>query len=150
MNRKQKKNHFSTMLLLVITMLSACEEATLEYEAIMKPNGDIAKYSELSAGTSTIFLTSSKAYDLPAPWVANSLSIRFNNGDILYDNPFTEESGLGPVYAGYSCGSCHKNAGRTPSTIYSQYGSGNYGFSSMLVYIVRKNGGFFRDYGRVL
>lgn len=150
MNKKQKKNHSSTMLLLVMTMLSACEEATLEYEAIMKPNGDIAKYSELSAGTSTIFLTSSKAYDMPAPWVTNSLSIRFNNGDILYDNPFTEESGLGPVYAGYSCGCCHKNAGRTPSTIYSQYGSGNYGFSSMLVYIVRKNGGFFRDYGRVL
>lgn len=58
--------------------------------------------------------------------------------------------GLGPVYAGYSCGSCHRNAGRTKPTLWSEGGSGSYGFSSMLVYISRKNGAFFQDYGRVL
>jgi CxxC motif-containing protein (DUF1111 family) len=54
------------------------------------------------------------------------------------------------VYAGYSCGSCHRNAGRTKPGIWSEGGSGSYGFSAMLVYITRKNGAFFQDYGRVL
>ena len=36
------------------------------------------------------------------------------------------------------------------STLYTAGGSGIYGFSSMLVYITRKNGKFFRQYGRVL
>ena len=39
------------------------------------------------------------------------------NGDGLYDDVRTSTNGtgggLGPVYAGYSCGSCHHNAGRT-------------------------------------
>ena len=68
--------------------------------------------------------------------------------------------GLGPVYAGYSCGSCHRNAGRTKPALWTQvgtdddgtpvYGSGEYGFSSMLVYVTRKNGAFFQNYGRVI
>lgn len=58
--------------------------------------------------------------------------------------------GLGPVYAGYSCGSCHSNAGRTKPALWADGGSGNYGFSAMLVYVTRKNGAFFKDYGRVL
>ena len=43
-----------------------------------------------------------------------------------------------------------RNAGRTKPTLWSEGGSGNYGFSSMLVYITRKNGAFFQNYGRVL
>lgn len=138
------------LILILSFYLYACDDATIGYEDIIKPNGDVAKYSELSAGNSTVFISSSKAYDTPAPWVTGALSSRFNNGDLLYDNPFNEETGLGPVYAGYSCGSCHKNAGRTPSSLITQGGSGNYGFSSMLIYPIRKNGAFFRNYGRVL
>ncbi len=116
----------------------------------------------LSAGTSTIFMNSSYAYDTEADWVAN-ISVnqkRFTKGDRLYDNAMTQSSGLGPVYAGYSCGSCHRNAGRTKPATWTQndtdedgtpvYGSGEYGFSSMLVYVTRKNGAFFQNYGRVL
>jgi CxxC motif-containing protein (DUF1111 family) len=108
----------------------------------------------LSAGTSTIFSTSSFAYDTEADWLSADLKLRFNRGDKLYDNVRTSTNdyggGLGPVYAGYSCGSCHRNAGRTKPGIWSEGGSGSYGFSSMLVYITRKNGAFFQDYGRVL
>jgi CxxC motif-containing protein (DUF1111 family) len=108
----------------------------------------------LSAGTSTIFSTSSFAYDTDAEWLSSDLKLRFNRGDKLYDNVRTSTNdyggGLGPVYAGYSCGSCHRNAGRTKPGIWSEGGSGSYGFSSMLVYITRKNGAFFQDYGRVL
>jgi CxxC motif-containing protein (DUF1111 family) len=108
----------------------------------------------LSAGTSTIFSTSSFAYDTDADWLSSDLKLRFNRGDKLYDNVRTSTNdyggGLGPVYAGYSCGSCHRNAGRTKPGIWSEGGSGSYGFSAMLVYITRKNGAFFQDYGRVL
>ena len=108
----------------------------------------------LSAGTATNFLTSSKAYDQEAPWIAGKYLNRFNEGDNLYHDVRTSSNGLGgglgPVYAGYSCGSCHLNAGRTRPTLWTEGGSGSSGFSSMLVYITRKNGVFFRDYGRVL
>ena len=71
----------------------------------------------LSAGTSTIFLNSSVAYDSEAEWVSGDYLTRFVRGDRLYDDVRTsthgEGGGLGPVYAGYSCGSCHRNAGRT-------------------------------------
>ena len=104
----------------------------------------------LSAGTSTIFLNSSVAYDSEADWVTGTLLSRFTRGDGLYDDVRTSSNGngggLGPVYAGYSCGSCHRNAGRTKPTLWSEGGSGSYGFSSMLVYVARKNGALFRDY----
>ncbi len=140
---------FLTLLVLALTFTS-CDDATVGYEEIIKPNGEVATYKELSAGRSTIFLTSSKAYDSQADWVTGTLNTRFNLGDVLYDNPNVSTNGLGPVYAGFSCGSCHKDAGRTPSTLISNGGSGSYGFSSMLVYITRKNGAYFRNYGRVL
>lgn len=123
-------------------------------EGITVADIDVPEGYALSAGTSTIFINSSKAYDSEADWVTGSLSTRFNRGDRLYDDVRTSSNGygggLGPVYAGYSCGSCHRNAGRTKPTLWSEGGSGSTGFSSMLVYITRKNGAFFQDYGRVL
>ena len=96
---------------------------------------DVPNGYALSAGTSTIFLNSSVAYDTNADWITGANSIRFNNGDGLYDDVRTSNNGdgggLGPVYAGYSCGSCHRNAGRTKPTLWENGGSGNYGFSSM-------------------
>lgn len=137
---------FSLFLLLAC---SACEDNGTDVLEIEIPEG----YA-LSAGTSTNFLNSSLAYDTPADWVTGAYESRFNQGDRLYDDVRTSGNehggGLGPVYAGYSCGSCHRNAGRTKPTLWSEGGSGSYGFSSMLVYISRKNGAFFSDYGRVL
>ena len=109
----------------------------------------------LSAGTSTIYSTSSFAYDSEAEWVTGTLKQRFTRGDKLYDDARTSSNGygggLGPVYAGYSCGSCHRNAGRTKPALWeSAEGSGNYGFSAMLCYVTRKNGVFFQNYGRVI
>lgn len=137
---------FSLFLLLTC---SACKDNGVDVLEIEIPQG----YA-LSAGTSTNFLNSSLAYDTPADWVTGAYENRFNQGDRLYDDVRTSGNehggGLGPVYAGYSCGSCHRNAGRTKPTLWSEGGSGSYGFSSMLVYISRKNGAFFADYGRVL
>ncbi len=132
--------------------LAGCEKT--ELDPILKPNGRAAKDAELSAGASTVFVATSKAYDNPAPWVTGSLATRFNLGDMGYHNPRIsgegQGGGLGPVYAGFSCGSCHRNAGRTRPTLWSDGGTGSYGFSSHLVYIARKNGSYYKNYGRVM
>lgn len=133
-------------------LFAGCEQ--MEDSIILKDDGIEARPEELSAGHSTIFSSSPDAFDKPSEWLKNAYEDRFNKGNNLYDRARgTDEStggGLGPVYAGYSCESCHKNAGRTKPSIYTDGGSGSYGFSAMLVYISRKNGGFYPQYGRVL
>ena len=143
------------LLLVLAGVLCASCEKGLDDTLIRKPNGTVAKEEELSAGYSTIFSTGPDAYDMAAEWVTGELSSRFNRGNSLYDTSRgVDESGglggLGPVYAGYSCASCHKGAGRTKPTLFTDGGSGSYGFSSVLIYITRKGGGFFPEYGRVL
>ncbi|MCH5310977.1 MAG: thiol oxidoreductase [Prevotella sp.] len=135
--------------------ICACDD----YDGIDVDDIEVPEGFALSAGTSTNFLTSSFAYDTDADWLSGTYQSRFIRGDKLYDDARTSSNGygggLGPVYAGYSCGSCHHNAGRTKPSLWTQnsngeYGSGDYGFSAMLIYITRKNGAFFQDYGRVL
>jgi len=139
----------SISALVVALALMSCDDEGLDVLDIEVPEG----YA-LSAGTSTIFMNSSKAYDSEAEWVTGALASRFTRGDRLYDDMRTSSNdyggGLGPVYAGYSCGSCHGNAGRTKPALWSDGGSGPYGFSAMLVYVTRKNGAFFKYYGRVI
>ena len=139
----------SISALVVALAIMSCDDEGLDVLDIEVPEG----YA-LSAGTSTIFMNSSKAYDSEAEWVTGALASRFTRGDRLYDDMRTSSNdyggGLGPVYAGYSCGSCHGNAGRTKPALWSDGGSGPYGFSAMLVYVTRKNGAFFKDYGRVI
>lgn len=133
-------------------LLQACDEYDFEDRQVVKPNGKIASAEELSAGISTIFVSAPDAYDTNADWVSGEVETRFNRGDRLYDDARGigegTDNGLGPLYGGYSCGSCHKGTGRTRPAI-ADGGSGA-GFSSMLIYISRKSGGYFQDYGRVL
>lgn len=132
-------NHFLKYSFSFFCLLacSACNDDGIDILDIEIPEG----YA-LSAGTSTIFLNSSVAYDTPADWITGAYDVRFTRGDRLYDDVRTSNNGhgggLGPVYAGYSCGSCHRNAGRTKPSLWTEGGSGSYGFSSMLVYISRK------------
>ena len=140
----------SLIVLTALLLLFACKDE----EGLDVMDIDVPEGFALSAGTATNFMTSAAAYDSYADWVTGSNMARFNSGDKLYDDIRTSSNGygggLGPVYAGYSCGSCHRNAGRTLPGLWAEGGSGPYGFSSMLVYITRKNGAFFQDYGRVL
>ena len=141
--------HIGKAILPLCLLLCGCQDDGLRIQDIEVPDG----YA-LSAGTSTVFVNSSYAYDTPADWAAGSYHTRFFRGDRLYDDARTSSNGygggLGPVYAGYSCGSCHRNAGRTRPALWSEEGSGSYGFSAMLIYVTRKNGAFFQDYGRVI
>ena len=145
----QIRKYIYPLVLSGLIVCTACEDEGLDVLDVEVPEGFV-----LSAGTSTNFLTSSKAYDQESSWITGKYLNRFNEGDALYDDVRTSSNGqgggLGPVYAGYSCGSCHLNAGRTRPTLWTEGGSGSSGFSSMLVYITRRNGAFFRNYGRVL
>ena len=147
----------SVAAILGVCMLGSCDDSDgLTAADIEVPDG----YA-LSAGVSTSFDVSSSAYDQPADWLADDYLTMFYTGDRLYDNVKTsnengEGGGLGPVYVGYSCGSCHRNAGRTEPSYWTAFdngsneASGEYGFTSMLVYVSRRNGSNFPDYGRVL
>ncbi len=143
---------YATFVCLIF--LSACEKK--DQEIILNQYGKPADDAELSAGTATVFAVGKTAYDTPAAWVVGDLRSRFYAGDRLYDDPRTGnqfdpiKGGKGPLYVGASCGSCHNNAGRTYPTLLSEGGSGKSGFTSALIYVTRKNGGFFRNYGRVL
>lgn len=146
-------------LSLLTVILSSCEGEgqmdVIDFE--IKHDKELSNGYALSAGTSTTFNNSSKAYDIDAEWLQGKYASRFQNGNRLYDNV---TNNYGPVYAGYSCGSCHMNAGRTTPGVWNYlytddkgkkvYGSGTNGMSSMLVYISRKNGAYFQDYGRVV
>ncbi|MFV0269099.1 MAG: di-heme oxidoredictase family protein [Draconibacterium sp.] len=142
------------LLILFSTMLFAgCEK--IEYEDILTPGGRLAKPEELSAGTSTTFTFTSLAFDTPAEWVEGELMNRFLSGDALYDEPRVSDGnpvngGLGPVYAGYSCASCHNNAGRTISNLFTDGGTGPYGFSAFLTFMRTPHDQYHRNYGRVL
>ena len=122
MNGLLKNTHFQSDFSLLA--LFACENDGIDVDDIEVPAG-----FALSAGTATNFLTSSYAYDRSADWITGAYDKRFTRGDKLYDDIRTSSNGigggLGPVYAGYSCGSCHRNAGRTQPTLWSEGGSGS-------------------------
>lgn len=165
-NKTLKLSRTALFVALCLLLPIACnEDDQLTVADLEVPEG-----FALSAGTSTSFWNSPMAYDQPANWVSGAYNSRFNAGDRLYDNVKTSNEnghggGLGPVYAGYSCGSCHRNAGRTAPTYWTNWkngteaehnstngvmGSGQNGFTSMLIYVTRKNGTFFPNYGRVI
>jgi CxxC motif-containing protein (DUF1111 family) len=125
-------------------------------DTILTPGGNVADPSMLSADDLTIFSSSSKAYDTPNDYMTGQWLERFLAGDKYYDMPRVANptnipgtGGLGPLYVGFSCASCHDGAGRSNSTLFTSGGSGN-GFSSQLVFMRSRNGQYFRNYGRVL
>lgn len=91
-------NHFLKYSFSFFCLLacSACDDDGIDILDIEIPEG----YA-LSAGTSTIFLNSSVAYDTPADWITGAYDVRFTRGDRLYDDVRTSNNGhgggLGPV-----------------------------------------------------
>lgn len=123
---------------------------------IYTPGGHVADLESLSADEMTIFTSSNVAFDTPADLIEGEMMERFLRGDALYDQPrvaspteFEGAGGLGPLYVGFSCSSCHSGSGRTKSTLHTHGGTGN-GFSAQLVFIKSQNGQYFPEYGRVL
>lgn len=142
---------------LTTTVLNGCVEPTGAGYA-GSHTGAAIDSKALSAGDLTVFTSSVTAYDTPTEIVAGNSKMykRFLRGDVLWERPRVANpadiegtGGLGPLYTGYSCASCHQGAGRTKSTLFTHGGTG-VGFSSFLVFIRTPNGEYFREYGRVL
>ena len=103
-----KQSYLLTSSLLLLFACAACEEDDkMDMDKIDVPNG----YA-LSAGTSTIFLNSSVAYDTNADWITGANSIRFNNGDGLYHDVRTSSRWLGRAIHVRSRGRKHRCGGR--------------------------------------
>lgn len=146
--------------LLGLCFFVSCEEDGLEVVGFEEEHAAELENYAMSAGTATTFMNSSLAYDNENDWIRSNTAnfIRWKHGNSLYDRASVDQSGnttYGPVYAGYSCNSCHIHAGRTSAGTWNlrndgTYGSGENGMSAMLVYVTRKNGVFFQNYGRVL
>lgn len=151
-----KMTKYALLFAAALTLTACDDDDALTADDIEVPNG----YA-LSAGISTEFSRSRFSYDQEAMWVSGAYLTKFKTGDRLYDNVTTQNynhhgGGLGPVYAGYSCGSCHRNAGKTEPSYWTAFkngsdkATGEYGFTSLLCYVTRKNGKFFQNYGRVI
>ncbi len=62
-------------------------------------------------------LRSDTSSDLPLNGLDDTWRSQFDEGDRLFDVPFREADGLGPLYLRQSCGSCHDAAARGPGTV---------------------------------
>lgn len=97
----------STLLLIPILIVSACAGND-------EPNESI---EEKSGGETTVFISGSKAFSLPAPNLSAVHLNRHLKGDIAFEatfvsNPSPVNGGLGPVFNNNSCVSCHTTDGR--------------------------------------
>jgi CxxC motif-containing protein (DUF1111 family) len=55
--------------------------------------------------------------DAPLPDLSRELQIMFNQGDANFEETFTVETGLGPLFNHSSCAGCHPGDGRGPSGV---------------------------------
>ncbi len=118
-------------------------------------------YNLYQGGELTIFDNTTMAYDSPSPPVEANAAYydRWSRGDIAYDTDRVANSleepppqgtgGLGPLYVGKSCATCHAGTGRTKSTLFTHGGTG-YDFSSFLAFVRTPNEQYHRSIGRVL
>jgi CxxC motif-containing protein (DUF1111 family) len=112
-------------------------------------------------GDLTVFDNTSSAFDRSSPPVLadEHLHARWLNGDKLWGTDRVASSveapppdgtgGLGPLYVGKSCSTCHAGGGRTKSTLFTHGGTG-FDFSSQLVFLRTQGDQTWRSYGRVL
>lgn len=55
--------------------------------------------------------------DAPVEGLDSTWQSRFDQGDALFEGPYREAQGLGPLYIRASCGSCHADDGRGPGLV---------------------------------
>lgn len=70
----------------------------------------------LGCGPSPL-VRSDRSSDLPLPGLEAAWQARFDQGDGLFDVPFREADGLGPLFIRQSCSSCHEGAARGPGVV---------------------------------
>lgn len=55
--------------------------------------------------------------DLPLAGLSEDWRARFDEGDRLFEVPFTERDGLGPLFIRPSCAACHEGGGKGPGFV---------------------------------
>lgn len=65
----------------------------------------------------TLQVVSSDPTDLPLLNLPGEWSRRFTTGDALFERPYSDTLGLGPVYIRPRCDSCHARDGRGPGAV---------------------------------
>jgi CxxC motif-containing protein (DUF1111 family) len=58
-----------------------------------------------------------RASDVPIDGLSADDVAAFRDGDALFDLPFRDADGLGPLYVRTSCGDCHENGSRGPGLV---------------------------------
>jgi CxxC motif-containing protein (DUF1111 family) len=75
--------------------------------------GDNVSPAQPDGTPSTIVM----AKDVPIDGLSKADVDKFNAGDDLFDLPFRDVDGLGPLYIRTSCGSCHSDGARGPGLV---------------------------------
>ncbi|HEV7556604.1 MAG TPA: hypothetical protein VGO00_14165, partial [Kofleriaceae bacterium] len=57
------------------------------------------------------------ASDVPIDGLSADDVAKFRDGDALFDLPFREPDGLGPLYVRTACGACHSDGSRGPGLV---------------------------------
>jgi CxxC motif-containing protein (DUF1111 family) len=57
------------------------------------------------------------ASDVPIDGLSDADKAAFLDGDQLFDVPFTQADGLGPLFVQDACGACHQNGSRGPGAV---------------------------------
>lgn len=103
---------------LCVVWLAGCEERQQE----AGPNPYMA------GGATTVFVTGSNAYSMPAPNLSASALATHLEGDMAFEQTFVTapapvNSGLGPVFNNTSCINCHVRDGRGEPVVGGSIGS---------------------------
>lgn len=101
---------------------------------------DVAEQYYAGGKLGTAFVSTSKAYEQPAPAIDESdMFLTFNRGEKMFEKPFTsnvnggEREGLGPLYVRTSCIHCHPGYGHGKSQEAGSFKTNEVGNGYLLV-----------------
>lgn len=105
-----------------------------------QPDDSLSEQYYSGGELGTAFVSTSKAYEQPAPAVINSdMFLSFNRGEKMFEKPFTaninggEREGLGPLYVRTSCLHCHPGYGHGKSQNNGTFNTNEVGNGYLLV-----------------
>lgn len=138
------KKHFFIYLLIgstTLPFLASCSDSDNEGDTAKNETIDGVEEQFYTGGKlGTSFISTSAAYEQPAPAVNNSgMFDLFNRGEKMFEKPFTsntnggEREGLGPLYVRTSCLHCHPGYGHGKSQPNGRFNTNEVGNGYLLV-----------------
>ncbi|MGM9811352.1 MAG: di-heme oxidoredictase family protein [Muribaculaceae bacterium] len=132
---------FNYILMAVAAVFAACsDDNPAENNENQQPDQTISEQYFAGGELGTAFVSTSKAYEQPAPAVTNGdMFLSFNRGEKMFEKPFTsninggEREGLGPLYVRTSCLHCHPGYGHGKSQNSGNFNTNEVGNGYLLV-----------------